>query len=58
MTPEEHSTFLRPGLSDNLGDKSVNFSEGCSLSRVVDDDTSSGEEGGDTLVRHSGQKPG
>ena len=57
MVPERHSALLRPELSDNLNDKSVNFSERYLLPRLVDDDTSSGEEEGDTLVRHVADSP-
>ena len=52
MTPERHSAFLRPEFLDSLGDMSKNFSESQRLPGLVDDDTSSDEEEGSTLVRH------
>jgi hypothetical protein len=39
-------------LIDGFGDKSVEYFEGERLPGLVDDDTSSGEEEGDALVRH------
>ena len=63
MTQERHSSFLRPEHFDNLGEKSVKFVdgfceksaeyfEGKRLPSLGDDDTSSSEEEGSTLVRH------
>ena len=53
VTPERHSTILRSKSLASLGDNnSESFSVGHRLPRLVDDDTSSGEEEGSTLVRH------
>ena len=49
MTPERRSAFLRPEFPASHGNDGIENGE---LPGLVDDDTSSGEEEGSTLVRH------